>query len=93
MSAVKDFTGFGRQLNLPLVGRDFKDLKRPTGTQPAFTHFFKVPDAMNDVSLGVLLGEVEEVNGADSMCNIDDDVTNLLQPVRAFVHPQQLRNG
>lgn len=78
MGALKDDTGFGRQLNLPLAGGYFKDSERPTGTQPAFGHFFKVPYAMDNVSLGAFLGKIEEVNRARSVCNIDDDVTNLL---------------
>lgn len=47
---------------------------------------------MNDVSLGILVGQVEEVNGACSVSDIDGDVTNLFQSIAAFVHAQKLGN-
>lgn len=48
---------------------------------------------MDDIPLGILLGEIEDVDGTCGMCNVDNDVTNLPQSVCAFVYSQKLRDG
>lgn len=89
MGALEESTGFRRQFDLPLVGRNVEYAQCSTSTEPAFSHFFEVPQAVDHISLRVFLGQVQEMDSAGSVSDIDDDITDLFETVGAFVHPHQ----
>ena len=62
---------------MPLAGGNVENAQGTTSTQPGFGHLFKVPYAVNDISLGVLLREIEQVDSAGSVCNVYGKVDNL----------------
>lgn len=45
---------------------------------------------MNDIPLGVLLGQVEEVDSACSLVYVNDDIEDLFEAVGAFVNSHQI---
>jgi hypothetical protein len=62
---------------LPFICGYVEDTEGSSGTEPAFGHFFKIFEAVYDVSLGVFVREVEEVDCACSMSDVDCDVADL----------------
>jgi hypothetical protein len=62
---------------LPFVCGYVEDTEGASGTEPAFGHFFEVFESVDDVSLGVFVGEVKEVDSACCMSNVDCDVADL----------------
>jgi hypothetical protein len=62
---------------LPFICGYVEDPEGSSGTEPAFGHFFEIFEAVDDVSLGVFVGEVEEVDCACCMSDVDCDVADL----------------
>ena len=75
---------------MPLTGGYIEDSKGPSSANPAFAHFLQVPETMNNVSLSVLFGEVEQVDGAGGMSHVDCNIADLLEPVGTLVYSEQL---
>ena len=74
-----------REFCIPSFGNDVEDREGAAGAKPALSDFFKVIQAVLDVSLGGLVGKVEQVYRTGSMYNVDDDVANLSKPVGATI--------
>lgn len=69
-----------------------QDAQRLSGAKPAFSNLFKVLKSMDKVADGVLLREIEEVNGAGGMGDIDSQVDDLAQAMGALVKAEELGN-
>ena len=59
----EDFLGFFWQVDVPSPADAVQDLERFSRANPAFGNFLEVLDAVDDVSFGVFLGEIEQVDG------------------------------
>ncbi len=62
--AVEDFSGVLWQLDIPAARGGLQDGQGLAGAEPAFRDLFEVLEAVHDVPLGVLLGQVEQMDGA-----------------------------
>lgn len=62
--AVEDFTGILGQLDVPAARGGLQDGEGFAGAEPAFGDLFKVLEAVHDIPLSVLLGQVKQVDGA-----------------------------
>jgi hypothetical protein len=49
-------------------------------------------DAVDNISLCRLIGQVEQVNSTGGMHDVDGSVTDLPQTIGAFVETHELRN-
>lgn len=79
--AGEDCGGFFGKFDFPALDEDVEDAQGSASAEPAFSYFFEVFDAMDDISFGVLFGEIEEVNGAGGVGDVDDDVWDLPKTV------------
>lgn len=62
--AVEDFSGVLGQQDVPAARGGLQDGEGLAGAEPAFGDFFEVLEAVHDVPLGILLGQVEQMDGA-----------------------------
>jgi hypothetical protein len=62
---------------LPFVCGYVEDAEGTSGTEPALCHFFEILEAVYHISLGIFIREVEKMDGARSVGNIDSDVADL----------------
>lgn len=95
-SGVGALEYFGRlfgKLNLPLACDDRKDPERLPGTKPTLGNLFQMFQAVDNVTDRILVRQIEKVYRTCCMSDVDREVDNLPQPVRAFVQPKQFRDG
>ena len=90
MGPFEDGDCFGRKFNVPFICGDVKDAEGTSSTKPTFCHFFKILQTVDDVSLGVFVGEVEKVDGTCGVGDINDNIADLLQSITSFVYAQEL---
>lgn len=74
-----------RKVYLPFIRRYIEYSYCAPGTKPVLTHFLQVLEPMDDVSLGILFRQVEEMNCTGRMRDINRDIDNLIKAVRAFI--------
>lgn len=79
-----------RKIYIPPSRYRVEDTEGSSGANPAVCYFFKVVQAVDDVPHGVLVWEVEEVDGTCRMSNVDHNVTYLPQAVGSSIKPEQL---
>lgn len=78
---------------MPFICGYVEDAEGTSSAEPTHCHFFEVLEAVYHVSLGIFVWEIEKMDGACSVGNIDGDVADLFQSISSFVHTQQLRNS
>lgn len=93
MSAFDDPDCFGGEADLPFVGGDVQDANRAARAEPRICHLLEVLETMDDISLGILVRQVEDVDGAGRVGHVDDNVADLPQSIAAFIDPEQLGYG
>lgn len=81
------------EFDLPFADLIAKYTESAASTQPAFSNFLELLHTVGDVAFGVLVGEVQQMNGACGMGNVDGNITDLAKAVGAFVNSEELRNG
>jgi hypothetical protein len=79
------------ELDFPAFHQGTEDVESSSGAKPAFCDFFQMLNSVHYISLCALVWQVEKVNGACRVGNVDDDVADLAQTVRAFVKTEELR--
>lgn len=78
---------------MPCICGYVEDAEGTSSTEPALCHFFEILEAVYHVSLGIFVREVEKMDGACSVGNVDGDVADLFQSISSFVYAQQLGNS
>lgn len=78
---------------MPFICGYVEDAEGTSSTEPALCHFFEILEAVYHVSLGIFVREVEKMDGACGVGNIDGDVADLFQTISSFVYAQQLGNS
>lgn len=86
----KDCSCFFWELAVPFPGKHADDRQRASSTQPVLGDLLKVLHTVDDVALGVLLGQVQEVDSTGRMHNVDGNVAYLPQAIGPFVDAHQL---
>lgn len=77
--AEEDGSGLIGKVAFPFLRHDAQDAEGPASTRPHLANFFQMFNAMDDVTFGILVGQVQKVNGTSRMCNINSDVADLTQ--------------
>lgn len=93
VGALEDGGGFVGEVDAPLAREHADDAERAPGAEPVLGNLFEVLDAVDDVALGRLFGEVEHVDGHGRVDHVDGDVADLPQVVRLFVEAHELGDG
>lgn len=91
--ALKELGGLIRQLDIPFTGADGEDAQRFPCAEPAFCDFFEMLESVDDVADCVFFGEVEEMDGACCVGDVDGEVDDLSEPVRSLVYAEEFRYG
>lgn len=86
MGAFEDRHCFGWKLNIPFTCGNIQDTKGTSSTKPTLRHFLEILQPVDKVPLGILVGEIEEVNSTCRVGNIDNNVTDLFQSIATFVY-------
>jgi hypothetical protein len=88
--ASKYCGSFFGEIYLPFSRQNAENTQGSTSTEPVFSNLLKVLDSMDDVSLGCLFRQVEQMNGTCGMDDIYSDITDLAETIGAFVKTHQL---
>jgi hypothetical protein len=76
---------------MPFTGRNIQNAERTTSTEPAFSNLFEVSKAVNEISLRISVGKIQEMNGAGRVHKIYRDIADLTEAVRTFIYPEEFR--
>ena len=88
--ARKHVGRFFRERDVPFCGKHAEDAEGAARAEPAFCYLFEMLDAVYDVSTGVLLGEIEKVDSAGAMGDVDCYIADLAEAVGSFVEAEEL---
>jgi len=64
VGALEHGVGFFWELDFPAFGENAEDAEGAAGAEPAFGDLFEMLDAVDNIALCVLFGQVEEVDSA-----------------------------
>jgi hypothetical protein len=68
-------------ISVPPFGQNAQDAQCASSTEPSFCNLFQVLDAVYHIPLGEFVGQIQQVNGASLVDNVDSHIADLTQPM------------
>ena len=77
VSAGEDSGGFFWEVDAPFAREDGEDAQGAARAEPTLGDLFQVLDSVDNVSTGILVGEIQEVYCAGGMGDVNSNIAYL----------------